>query len=267
MATIYGTNLVDRINGTELDDFLYGYARGAKALDTGNDIINGNKGNDFIDGAGGADLLNGGEGDDVVYGGTGNDRIDGGKDQDILFGEAGNDTMFGGEGHDQIDGGAGRDTLDGGDGDDTVIGGAGVDVLYGSDGNDTLYGDLVAGGSGAADRLFGGEGTDNIYGGAGGDYIDGGIGQDFLTGGAGADKFRFVSNFDFDTVMDFQDGIDKLDLSGQGISFAQLEFEMVDADSDGNTDDALIKIDGGGFGEIALLNTDIAVLSAADFLL
>lgn len=71
MATIYGTSASNIIAGTELDDFLYGYARGARALDIGNDTISGNKGNDFIDGAGGNDLLNGGEGDDVVRGGLG----------------------------------------------------------------------------------------------------------------------------------------------------------------------------------------------------
>ncbi len=270
MATIFGTDGVDLLNGTELDDFIYGYARGRKVFDTGADVIDGNKGNDFIDGAGGNDLLTGGEGDDFIRGGNGFDRIFGGKDQDTLFGDAGNDTIDGGEGADALDGGAGRDSLLGGDGDDTAAGGNGVDTIDGGLGDDTIYGDVIgianAIGHGA-DQLFGGEGTDSIFGGGGADFIEGGSGQDFLTGDAGNDVFRFVSNWDFDVVRDFQDGFDKLNLSGQGISFADLRFEMTDADSDGSTDDLLIKIDTGSFGEIALLNTDIALMGVTDFIL
>jgi len=40
---------------------------------------------------------------------------------------------------------------------------------------------------------------------------------------------------------------------------------MTDADSDGNTDDLLIKTDVGSAGEIALLNTNMAVIDAGDF--
>ena len=141
--------------------------------------------------------------------------------------------------------------------------------MNGGLGDDTLYGDVVglSGGVGHGnDRLFGGEGSDTLFGGGGADILDGGIGQDALTGGDGADRFRFVGNWDFDTVLDYQDGVDKIDLSGQGISFLDLTFEMTDADSDGNTDDALIKLINGGFGEIALIDTNIAVLGISDFI-
>lgn len=151
-----------------------------------------------------------------------------------------------------------------------MIGGFGVDTIYGGAGDDEIHGDTFgfAGGTGhAADRLYGGEGTDSIFGGGGNDTIDGGAGQDFLTGGDGADRFRFVGNWDFDSVLDFQDGVDRIDLSGQGITFANLDFEMVDADSDGNTDDLLIKVDIGAFGEIALIDTDISSIGANDFVL
>ncbi len=97
MAIRYGTQASNLIIGTELDDMLYGYAFGQKALDVGNDTINGGKGRDFIDGAGGNDLLSGGEDDDTVlggtgsdalYGGGGNDVLDGGRNQDVLIGYA-----------------------------------------------------------------------------------------------------------------------------------------------------------------------------------
>jgi hypothetical protein len=48
MATRFGTSGTDQIIGTELDDFLYGYAPGQKGLDIGNDRIFGGKGRDFI---------------------------------------------------------------------------------------------------------------------------------------------------------------------------------------------------------------------------
>lgn len=114
MATRFGTSGTDQIIGTELDDFLYGYAPGQKGLDIGNDRIFGGKGRDFIDGAGGNDFLDGGEDDDTILGGNGADQIFGGQGMDRLFGEAGNDLVDGGEGDDVIDGGAGADRLFGG---------------------------------------------------------------------------------------------------------------------------------------------------------
>jgi Ca2+-binding RTX toxin-like protein len=64
------------------------------------------------------------------------------------------------------------------------------------------------------DHLFGGRRGDTIDGGAGDDRIDGGGGKDFLTGGDGADTFVFVADGRKDFIMDFQDGMDLIDLSG-----------------------------------------------------
>jgi len=265
MSVIFGTDGRD-VTGTEGSDTIYGYARGRAAFDTGNDVLNGGKGNDLLYGGNRNDILRGGEGDDTIYGGFGNDRLEGGKDQDALYGGSVLDVIFGGEGGDLIFGGSGEDTLDGGDDDDTIFGGSASDLIKGSAGNDTIYGDGTAANNGSADRLFGGEGTDTIFGGGGADWIDGGTGQDFLTGGGGTDRFVFRGQWDFDTVIDFQNGLDRLDLRTNGIVFSDLNFEMVDADSDGNTDDVLIKISGGAFGEIALLDTDMSVLGASDFI-
>ncbi len=80
---------------------------------------------------------------------------------------------------------------------------AGADKLMGKDGNDTL---------------MGGADADLLYGDAGNDRLDGGAGQDKMTGGAGADVFVFLLASDTartksDKVLDFQTGVDQIDLS------------------------------------------------------
>jgi Ca2+-binding RTX toxin-like protein len=168
-----------------------------------------------------------------------------------------------------MNGGAGVDSLDGGDGDDLAEGGTGADTLIGGLGDDVLYGDVLGQRNGvghASDRLFGGEGSDSLFGGGGNDILDGGEGQDMLTGDAGADRFVFNGKWGFDIVADFEDGIDLLDLRGTGESFATLSFELSDLDSDGSTDDVLVKTSNGDLGEIAILNTQLAQITATDFI-
>ncbi|MBL4543940.1 MAG: hypothetical protein JKP97_19525, partial [Rhodobacteraceae bacterium] len=65
-----------------------------------------------------------------------------------------------------------------------------------------------------------GGGNDTLRGGDGDDGVWGGIGNDLLTGGAGADRFVFAAGDDADTITDFEDGIDKLDLSDFGFASA-----------------------------------------------
>ncbi|WP_084860859.1 calcium-binding protein [Salibaculum halophilum] len=82
-----------------------------------------------------------------------------------------------------------RDSLSGTDGGETLSGGGGDDLIAGLGGDDTLSG------GGGDDRL-----------------IDG-AGQDSLSGGAGADVFVFVADGETDRVTDFEDGLDRIDLS------------------------------------------------------
>ncbi len=81
-------------------------------------------------------------------------------------------------------------------------------TLIGTTGKDVINGTAMD------DYLFGGRRGDTINGGAGDDRIDGGGGKDFLTGGVGADTFVFVADGRKDFIMDFEDGIDLIDLSG-----------------------------------------------------
>jgi Ca2+-binding RTX toxin-like protein len=101
-------------------------------------------------------------------------------------------------------GGALDDVIYAGEGSDQIVGGVGHDRLFGQGGHDTLWG---------------GSGNDIVDGGSGHDFISGGSGIDLLTGGAGVDTFSFSTfgsnDFDsagFDTITDFEQGVDKIDL-------------------------------------------------------
>jgi hypothetical protein len=96
---------------------------------------------------------------------------------------------------------------------EAVVCGAGSDIVYGN-----ATGNLLVGGGGF-DTLAGFGGNDVLIGGDGGDALWGGIGRDYLTGGAGVDYFQFaaiaeskVSPAGRDAIMDFESGIDFIDL-------------------------------------------------------
>lgn len=66
------------------------------------------------------------------------------------------------------------------------------------------------------DRILGGASADTLQGGAGADWLHDGAGQDVLTGGAGADVFVFARDGALDRITDFEDGVDRIDLSDWG---------------------------------------------------
>lgn len=73
-------------------------------------------------------------------------------------------------------------------------------------------------GTGEADVLKGGAGIDTINGMGGNDLVTGRGNADILTGGMGADRFIYNAVGDSaplvtDTITDFQEGVDKIDLS------------------------------------------------------
>jgi Ca2+-binding RTX toxin-like protein len=111
-------------------------------------------------------------------------------------------------------------TITGNDGANDLAGLGGADSLRGRIGEDTLAGgggdDRVAGGQ-DDDEVEGGEGVDFVIGGEGADTVAGGLGNDRLRGGDGADLFRFDDVADSekagDTIVDFEQGSDRLDLS------------------------------------------------------
>jgi Ca2+-binding RTX toxin-like protein len=189
--------------------------------------------NDSLTGDANANVIFGGSGDDIIKGGAGADTIDGeaGIDTASYAGSTAtvsidllNVTISGGyaEGDtltniENLIGSDFADTLVGNNTANNISGGVGNDTLRGNDGNDVLAG---------------GAGSDLVYGGLGNDNINGGSGVDYFSGGAGIDYFAFKAltdsntTYGIDTITDFQDGTDKIDLStldASGISsFADL---------------------------------------------
>lgn len=94
-------------------------------------------------------------------------------------------------------------TINGTAGQQTLIGGAGADTLNGFGGRDVLDG---------------GPGDDTL--------IDG-RGVDRLTGGDGADIFRFRNDGALDHIMDFEPGIDRIDLSDFPMLYSIYDIEFL----------------------------------------
>ena len=180
-----------------------------------------------------ADALGGDAANNLLVGGGGNDTLFAGGGNDRLFGDSGNDTLLGGGGNDALDGGSGADRLDGGGGTDiadyrserTAIsanlntGGntqgdtyISIESVYGGAGNDAL------GGNGADNVLFGAGGNDVLFASGGNDDLYGGTGDDTLLGGGGADTFFLREGEGVDTITDFQDGTDLIDVSAFGFT-------------------------------------------------
>jgi Ca2+-binding RTX toxin-like protein len=161
MATVYGTNAHETINGfdgvTQFDDAIWGYG--------GNDTISGLGGDDYIKGGGGADTINGGAGvDTALY----SDSTEG-VTVNLFPGPAG----YGG-------------TAQG----DTLLS---IENLIGSAYNDQLGGDAggnMLSGANGSDTLWGYDGDDNLLGGPGDDFLDGGYDVDTMVGGSGNDTYR-----------------------------------------------------------------------------
>jgi Ca2+-binding RTX toxin-like protein len=196
----------------------------------GNDTVTGGSGNDNIYGQDGNDVIVGGNGNDLIWGEGGVDSLTGGNGDDTLIADSLDTLVSGGSGIDWVyyidngnvtlDAGAngievvltlgGSDTINAatqtanfaayaGAGNDTITGGSGNDGLFGQDGNDVIVG---------------GSGDDVLLGEAGDDILTGGAGGDVLAGGSGIDTFRFLTGWGSDAILDFQNGIDRIDMSG-----------------------------------------------------
>lgn len=90
--------------------------------------------------------------------------------------------------------------------DDFSSGFAENDVFRTGRGNDTLKG------AGGDDGLYGGAGNDRLSGGDGEDLVAGGKGNDWLSGGADADTFVFGKGSGKDLIIDFEVGVDRIQL-------------------------------------------------------
>ena len=105
-------------------------------------------------------------------------------------------------------------------GDDYIVGDNNANLIDAMAGDDYISGGL------GDDTLIGGEGRDEIIGGFGNDTIILGPGQyDSAEGGSGADVFVFGMDDDRSWILDFEVGVDLIDLSGLNLSFADLTIQ------------------------------------------
>lgn len=200
----------------------------------------------------GADDLDAGAGNDTVFGGRGTDRIDGGADNDTIFGGADDDVLRGDGGNDMLRGQKGNDWAAGGDGDDMLRGESGADTLLGEAGNDHIKGNQ------GADWLSGGDGHDFLNGNLGNDFVMGGNGRDTLIGGQGWDEFVYRDMREGrDTIKDFEDGKDLINLDGLGLNFGDI---MVASAAGGASSEVSF-----GNTRILLENVTTAMIDAGDF--
>jgi Ca2+-binding RTX toxin-like protein len=250
-ADVAGANIVVRGGGG--NDILNAAALG----NTYNSLeIQGEAGDDLVNGGGKADTLGGGDGDDRVVGAQGADVMSGGAGNDVLVWNNGDgsDTMDGDAGNDEIEvngsvnagddfritpGANGRTTFDrvnlvpfnlntlaermtvsGLGGDDAIAGAQGLAgrILLTLNGNTGI--DTITGGDGA-DRVSGGEAADVLDGAGGDDRVNGDRGGDQMRGGAGDDVLEW-NDGDGSDVATGGDGADLTRVNGsvtQGDAF------------------------------------------------
>lgn len=232
---------------------LTGSSHGDRLIaDANGNLLNGGDGNDLIKGKGGNDTFFGGAGDDTLRGDTGIDIMFGGADSDILVGLNGDDILSGDDGDDFLYGGRDNDSLQGGLGDDLLRGNRNNDELFGGSGSDRLFG------GGNNDTLEGGADRDFLLGEGGNDRLDGGTGDDNLTGGTGVDVFVMASGYGYDRVLDFDNGVDTIDVTDFGLSgFGDINASQVASG---------VRITFGGGDTLLLQGEFLVSMDATDFI-
>ncbi len=263
---LFGNEDNDILNGGAGTDQLFG--------GMGNDTVHGDDNADLMNGQDGIDQLFGDNGNDTIFGGAGNDIMNGGigidlmngqNDDDLINGDAGNDALFGDIGNDTLNGGADDDDLKGSTGNDLLNGDAGIDRLFGEGENDILNGgsenDQLFGGSGT-DTLNGDGGADDLFGQFGNDTLNGGAGDDDLAGGTNNDIFKFDANWNHDTILDWNNGINLIDLSSLNTNIGALTIEDFNAGADTRI---FITADGSATNTIVLSNVDHNTIAGVDF--
>jgi len=161
-------------------------------------------------------------GNDLVSLSALNDVFNAGSGTDVIFSNAGSDRLLLGAGNDAAVGGTGNDTIAGGGGNDLIIGNAGRDVLSGGLNRDT---------------------------------IEGGTGADRVQGDSGADVFVFRGADGRDVILDFELGLDRINILNGATSFVQIVV----------TDVGLDTHLGIGSTIVVLKNIDAAALTPASF--
>lgn len=191
----------------------------------------------------------------TVFAKGGNDDIIGSDLGDRFYGGFGNDDLYGNGGNDLLIDTRGDNDIQGGDGNDTIVGGGGTLDAEGNSGNDLLIGGI------GDDTLDGGSGNDTIRGDPRGSFIAGddiliaGSGNDVLEGGGGADTFVFSEADGDNRILDFEVGVDMIDLQS---------FDVVDGNLSTSGGDTIFTYNQNGVD--FSITIDDATLSTSDFM-
>jgi Ca2+-binding RTX toxin-like protein len=163
----------------------------------GNDDIDGNIYDDYLEGFGGDDIIDGHDGEDTMVGGAGNDLyyVDDFYDEAIEAWGEGNDWVYTSTSY-------------------TLAAGSSIEGLAAADGRSTAA--LFLTGNAFANTITGNAGANTIKGMAGDDFLVGGGGNDMLSGGSGRDVFLFSSALsrtrNADKIADFSVPSDTIEL-------------------------------------------------------
>jgi Ca2+-binding RTX toxin-like protein len=192
--TVFGDDLIDRMNGGSGIDTFYG-------MDA-NDVLSGGGATDFLLGGNGDDILNGQDGADILFWDAGNDTFNGGAGIDYatyaianssvninLVNQTGNSGAAQGDTFNSVE---------------AFFLTAQADIFTGDTANNFVFA------QGGADIIVGGGGGDIIYGEGGDDLIQSGVLSDIVVGGSGADSFAYnLNDLQQDQILDFASGIDR----------------------------------------------------------
>ena len=264
---------IEDLIGSAHDDILVG-AHGPNRLGgyRGDDELDGREGDDWLDGGPGADLLRGGEGNDTasyffsregvevrLHNGTarGGEAEGDSFDITVKFGDAEDmiQLLFIPD-IENLHGSTQDDILAGDLRDNRINGDAGDDTLYGGPGGGD---DLLMGGPGD-DRIYGGIGNDTLEGGPGNDQLRGGPDDDTLDGGEGDDAFIIAAGGGNDTILDFGNEEDRIDLT----AFSELQ-SLEDLNMQQQETGAVIDLSAQGGGTVTLQGFEMADLMDAHF--
>jgi Ca2+-binding RTX toxin-like protein len=145
-----------------------------------------------------------------------------------------------------------NNNINGTDGNDILTGTSGNDILNGVEGNDVLTG--LRGN----DILVGGDGRDVLNGGKGFDTLNGGLGNDILVSGGGNDVFVLGVGLGVDTIADFANSQDTVQLI-DGLTFGQLSISP-------GTDGTLITVASSGEVLASLIGVAPNLIGSEDFI-
>ncbi|MEM7212484.1 MAG: ExeM/NucH family extracellular endonuclease [Pseudomonadota bacterium] len=207
---------------------------------TGAGVTNGTAAGEVIEGDAAANFIIGRGGEDRMIGGEGGDRYVVDSFFDIVYEVAGG-------GYDRVGTSVSLVTFD----EVEAVDGTGTDdiTIIGNDSDNWIRGNS------GNNLVTGGLGNDRVDGRAGNDTVIGDQGNDILEGGAGADVFVATEDNGNDIILDFEDGVDLIDLTTLGLGFDDLVVS--------GTTNATVSFAG---GSITINGVNVVDLSAADFI-